>query len=228
MKVLSFNERKTVVGNILSQLLRVKGIKKYRTCHVIEEGSEVLPGRIFPISGRILTGEDKLYSFWLGWLEPPGNYELGESWGAWREVSVSEYEDDPSIQIARKELDLPYNTFLANKLRDKLSSLMEQHNENNSSGVEIPNRMNEKLQRVLKMINEWNDIVPGWVKAYLKDKTLLHEKELVRASSTLTKIVNTLSFLRDETKEESNAYINWASSLSALAHNLLILFLLEK
>lgn len=230
-KTLSLDEQEVAVAKILKRLLRAKGIKKHIRLDTIDEASEVLPGGIYPVSGVVLTDENKLYTFWIGWDEPISDYELGESDGYWSEVPLSdysEYEEKAFYLLARKRLNLPYNTSLVHKEREGLSNNVIQHGKDYPPAITLPQSINEKFQKILNIMEKWNDVITNWVNFYLKDTITFSEADLKEAGFIVPKLVNTFCHFGNETGDESyNIYIRWASSLLDILGKLEIIANLE-
>ncbi|MDP3763636.1 MAG: hypothetical protein Q8Q92_03240 [bacterium] len=109
-------EREKKVEGIMKRLLAEKGITHYIEIPGAEEASEILPGGIYPVSGKILTDQGRLFYYWLDWDPVKNDYSLGDVTmpdgsvsDYWREVDPSEYEQleqNESYQNARKKLGL--------------------------------------------------------------------------------------------------------------------------
>ncbi|MAG59798.1 hypothetical protein CMO96_03360 [Candidatus Woesebacteria bacterium] len=99
---------------IFDRLLAEKGIGRYEIFTGDEEASEILPGGIYPQSGSLLTGDGRVFHFWLSWDKLKHDYTLGEDEidpggnlvSFWGQEDSSQWDQSPSFQEAKRKLGL--------------------------------------------------------------------------------------------------------------------------
>lgn len=227
---------------IIQRLLREKGIHKYEILHFIHEASEVLPGGIFPVSGKILTDKGKLYYFWLDWDEKKQDYSLGDVTlpdgtvdDYWSEADQYEYAQqlkDPYYLIARKRLGLSYDPQcvipLTRTTRAELASLVKLHTGKYATAPLVVNGLDQELPETLAKVSEWNATIANWAKEYLLGNVLFRNRDIQEAEKQSLLLGNKLYGFRNKTHDQAyNPYIDWESSLSVLLTKLELLANLE-
>lgn len=235
-ETLSLDQQEGKVSNILRRLLGIKGIKKYVSFNIIEEPTEILPGGIYPYSGRILTIDGRLFSFWLDWDDKKQDYILGRDilkpdgsiYSFWHEVDPKAYGNNPYYQIARKRLGLPYGQQVIHTTRAELASLTKLHAGIYASPPPLVDGLHEDLPEILARISTWNTTITNWAHEYLKGNLIFTEHDEQEAMGHLFFLGNKLYSFRNKTHDQAyNPYIDWESSLSILRTKLAILANLE-